>query len=204
MNKKKIILFFPSFGIFIFIGLYIYAASLYPGGSQANVDSIGFDWINNYWCNLLNKKGINGAFNLGRFPAIVANIILCISLMIFFIQFSTSFVQHQLWKIMISYCGSVSMIFGIFIFTDYHDLMTTLSSLFGVFAVVGIIREVYLSRLVIYKITGLFCVFLLILNNYIYYSEHLIEILPFLQKITFAIVLSWIIGLNYEYVEKAE
>lgn len=204
MNKEIIILVLPSIGILIFTGLYIYAASLYSVGYQANTSSIGFDWINNYWCNLLNEKGINGEFNRGRLPAIIANIILCISLIIFFIQFSKSFVQHKIWKRIIPISGSLSMIFGIFIFTDYHDLMTTLSSVFGIFAVLGIIREIYLSQLTIYKMTGLFCVFLLIFNNYIYYSEQLIELLPLLQKITFAIVLSWIVGLNYEYVNSLE
>lgn len=201
MGKKKIILFLPSLGILVFVGLYVYAASLYPGGSQADEYSIGFDWINNYWCNLLNEKGINGETNKGRLPAIIANVILCSSLIVFFVQFSNSFVQHQLWKKIIPLSGSISMIFSMLVFTSYHDLMTILSSIFGIFAVVGIIREIYLSELTLYKITGLFCVLLLLFNNYIYYSEHLIVALPLLQKITFAIILSWIVGLNCEYIK---
>jgi hypothetical protein len=52
------------------------------------------------------------------------------------------------------------------------------------------------------KIGGVVCVLLLIINNYIYFSRNFVEVLPLLQKITFAIVLIWIIGLNMELVKK--
>jgi hypothetical protein len=81
-------------------------------------------------------------------------------------------------------------------------LYVRLSGVFGVFVVFGIIREIYKSKLTIFKVSGLFCILLLVLNNSIYYSEFLIEYLPLIQKITFAFVLSWIIGLNYVLVTK--
>ena len=97
---------------------------------------------------------------------------------------------------MITLFGILSMLCASLIFTDYHDLMTTLSSIFGLVVVIGIIREIYKSDLALFKITGVCCVLLLAVNNYIYYTDHLISALPLIQKITFALILSWIIGLN--------
>ena len=192
----------PVIGIVIFVGLYIFSSTLYPGGSQANLNSEGFDWINNYWCNLMNENGMNGQPNPAKPYSIIAMIILCLSLMFFFIQFAQIYSKSKIWKRIIKTSGIISMSFAILIFTKYHDLMTTLSSIFGLFVVIGIIREVYKSKLSIYKITGVICILILGLNNYIYYTQQFIEVLPLLQKITFAIVLLWIIGLNFEINKK--
>lgn len=188
----------PIIGIFIFIGLYIFSTTLYPGGSQMNQNAQGFDWVHNYWCNLMNVQGMNGEINKARPVAIFAMLILCFSLMIFFIQFSRVYTQNKIWQKIILYNGILSMSFASLIFTQYHDLMTIISSLFGLFVVIGIIQEIYKSDLQWYKFTGLFCILLLGLNNYIYYSQHFIIGLPLLQKITFVIVLLWILGLNQE------
>ena len=208
MNKKRtsidrIINRIPLIGILCFIGLYIYSSSLYPGGSQADVNHLGFDWVHNYWCNLMNEEGMNGQANPARPFSILAMTILCFSLMVFFIQFSREVVTKRFWKLTIQLSGVISMIFATLIFTKYHDLMTTLSSIFGLLVVIGIIREVYKSEMRTYKISGIFCILLLALNNYIYYSEQFIEHLPLIQKVTFAFVLIWIIGLNYKLTKKS-
>ncbi|WP_252736470.1 hypothetical protein [Maribacter dokdonensis] len=203
VKKHKIVLqFLPTIGIIIFVGLYVYSAKLYPGGSQANLNSVGFDWINNYWCNLMNEKGMNGKQNPAKPFAISAMVILCFSLTIFFIQFARKFARNRFWKIIIQIFGVLTMAFAVLIFTEYHDIMTTLSSIFGVFVVIGIIWEVYKSELNVFKTSGIACIFLLVGNNYIYYSGQLIEYLPLIQKITFLFVLIWIIGLNYKLTGK--
>ncbi len=61
------------------------------------------------------------------------------------------------------------MSFAIQIFTKYHHLKTILSSLFGLFVVIGIIIELYKSELTLHKISGIVCILILGLNNYIYY-----------------------------------
>ncbi|MCP4438384.1 MAG: hypothetical protein GY810_05515 [Aureispira sp.] len=200
-NRKHIELIMnriPILGILCFISLFIWSSMLYSGGSQANLNSEGFDWMNNYWCNLMGKKGMNGKFNPARPYAITAMIILCMSLMLFFIQFAKVYSENRFWKRVLNLGGILSMLSACFIFTDYHDLMTIISSFFGVFLVIGIIKEVYQSELLNYKIGGGICLFLLLLNNCIYYSLQFIEWLPFIQKVTFLAVLIWIIGLNYE------
>lgn len=183
-------------GIIIFLILYYYSSNLYPGGSQESLESVGFDWINNYWCNLMSKNGMNGQTNSARPFAISAMIILCFSISIFFYQFAETLTRSNPWKKLIKVTGILSMIFAILIFTDYHDSMTILSSLFGLVAVIGIIKEIFDSKLVNYKILGVICIVLLGINNIVYYSTEFIEWLPLIQKITFLIVLLWISGVN--------
>jgi hypothetical protein len=146
----------------------------------------------------MNDTGMNGKPNPARPFSIMAIVILCLSLMIFFIKFAKSYSNNALWRPIIKTCGILSMVSAIFIFTKYHDLMTVISSVFGFFVVIGIIKGLYKSELLLFKISGLICIILLGLNNYVYYSRHFIDHLPLLQKITFAIVLMWIIGLNDE------
>ena len=94
------------------------------------------------------------------------------------------------------------MICAILTFTEYHATMIALSSFFGLFLLVGLVREIDKIDMTLMKIGGVVCVLLLIINNYLYFSRNFVEILPLLQKITFAIVLIWIIGLNVELVKK--
>jgi hypothetical protein len=177
---------------------------LYPGGSQADLNTEGFDWINNYWCNLMNEKGMNGVVNPARPFSIAAMIILCSSFIVFFLQFAEAYSKEPIWNKTIKISGVISMVFVMMIFTKYHDLMTIVSSFLGLFTVIGIIRTIYKSQLTTYKIVGGLCLLLLGLNNYIYYSLHGIELLPLIQKITFVVVLFWVAGLSYQmnYLEK--
>ena len=203
LNQAAIINNIPLIGILLFIGLYLYSSTLYPGGAQANANMEGFDWINNYWCDLMSERSTNGKVNPARPFSISAMIIICLSLMIFFLQFADTYSKEKIWKRTIKANGVISMTFAMLIFTRYHDLMTVISSFFGLFVLVGIIRTIYNSRLTSYKITGILCVLLLGGNNYIYYTQHFIEWLPLLQKITLVIVLVWVIRLSYEMNKKS-
>jgi hypothetical protein len=69
----------------------MYASMLYPGGSQADLQSVGYDWIHNYWCNLMNDQAMNGQSNPAKPFAVVAMVILCLSLLVFFIAVCFSF-----------------------------------------------------------------------------------------------------------------
>ena len=193
----------PSFGIGLFVLLYLFASTLYPGGSQMDAQSSGFDWVHNYWCNLTSQVTVNGALNPARPYAIAALFLLCASLGFFFVQFAQRFVDHQAWKRASQWGGILSMIFSSLIFTEYHDLMTILASIFGLFVVLGIIRSILQSDLRAYKIGGSLGIFLLVANNYIYYTQHFLVALPLLQKITFAFILAWIMGLNVEIYRKS-
>lgn len=145
---------------------------------------------------------MNGVPNPARPFAILAMIVLCTSLTIFFIQFAQQLEENKRWKRIIIAFGALSMLSAVFIFTSLHDLMTTVSSIFGVVVVLRIIRVIYKGNLILFKIGGIVCLILLALNNLIYYSEYYIQWLPLIQKITFVLVLTWISGLNYKLAKE--
>jgi len=82
-ETKNAVILIPLFGALLFIIFYIIAITLYPGGSQADISSKGFSWMNNYWCNLLNEKAMNGEYNTARPFAIAGMLLLCISMAAF-------------------------------------------------------------------------------------------------------------------------
>ena len=45
--NPTLLAYLPIIGILLFWVLFIYAATLYPGGSQADSNSVGYDWVNN-------------------------------------------------------------------------------------------------------------------------------------------------------------
>ena len=147
---------------------------------------------------------MNGLENPARPIAISAMIILCSSLALFFFQFAQHFVHSRVWKAIIQISGTLSMIAAVLIFTEFHDIMTTISSIFGVLVVVGVIQTIYKSDLTFFKVSGIVCVLLLGVNNLIYYSGIFINFLPLIQKITFILVLAWIVGLNLKMKDKNE
>ena len=203
MNRLRNILinYLPTIGILIFVGLYIYSTTLYPGGSQVDTNSKGFDWINNYWCTMFDLKAINGQLNPARPFSIIGMIILWLSLLVFFYMFSQTLSTNQIWKKVIQISGTISLIFASLLFTKLHDFVTTLSSIIGLFALIGIILGVAKSNLILYKITGIASMILLLINNYIYYTRQFIYSLPLIQKFTFLIILLWIVGLNYKMIQ---
>ena len=197
INPKGLLKFLPTIGILVFIGIYIYASQLYPGGSIADINSIGFDWSNNHWCNLMRERGLNGIQNQARPVAIAGISILCFSMIIFFIQFANYFEKSRNWNITIKISGGLAMLSATFIFTEYHDIMTTILSICGTIVLIGMIRALHINKLTFFKVMGVFCVLIIGLNNFFYYSEDLIQYSPLVQKGAFLLILSWTIGLNF-------
>ncbi len=190
--KKHILLL----GMSLSIILFTLSAASYPGGSQKDINAIGYDWKHNYLCNLLNEKAVNGADNTARIWAIAGMLCLCISMALFFVRFSTKITAINSAKI-IKYCGIVSMFFGFLVFTPYHNLMTTLSSIAALVALFYMTIYIFKSKRPVFKGLSVLCLAILYVNNYIYYSQHLLEILPILQKISFLLVFVLILGLDY-------
>ncbi|AXG71462.1 hypothetical protein KORDIASMS9_03719 [Kordia sp. SMS9] len=200
-STKNIRRLLPTFGILIFIGVSFYAASLYPGGSQVDANAEGFDCFNNYWCNLMSEKGENGVENPARWVAIASMAFLCASMILFFFYFATTFEKNNLWKRTIKISGAVSMSAGALIFTTYHDVMTTILSVFGTLVIIALLRTLYKRNMMFYMVSGVVCIILIVLNNLFYYTESLLPYLPTTQKITFILILAWTIALNFKMIQ---
>ncbi|MCB9266953.1 MAG: hypothetical protein H6558_18135 [Lewinellaceae bacterium] len=196
ITTKALLRLLPTLGILTFIGLYVYATTLYPGGSQADINSVGFDWRNNFWCNLMSEDAMNGLENPASPVALIGMVILCSSMTLFFFQFADYFEKNRIWKMTIKIAGALAMLSAVFIFTKYHDIMTTILSICGVLGIIGIIRALHKNNLTFFKVSGIICMALVGINNLFYYNENLIKYLPIVQKIGFILILAWTIGLN--------
>lgn len=196
-NTANIWALLPVCGCIIYVILYVFATRYYPGGSQADKNSIGYSWVNNYWCNLLYEKGINGQPNPAKPIAITAMAILCISISLFWIQFPQYTPLNALGKKTIQVCGTLAMVTGFLLFTDInHDLVINVASMLGLIAMVGTFAGLYRNgwkRLFLFGLTNIVMV---ILNNVFYHTEGLIVYLPVIQKITFLLFLTWISSIS--------
>lgn len=183
----------PPGGAVLFAALYLLAAYFYPGGSQVDAHAPGFSWINNYWCNLLNEKAINGQPNSARPVALLATIVLSITFSAFWLLFAGRSNTGKVLKFVIGASGILSMVAGFFLFTATdHDLVTNLASAFGLVAVIGTLIGLYTMKWQGFFAYGLANLLLVAANNYVYYNKELLPYLPIIQKITFAAFLIWI------------
>ena len=179
----------------------IIAAFLYPGGSQANSQSVGYSLSDNYLCNLFDATGINGAYNPGMTWAFIGMFFMCLGIGIFFYRVSAK-IRHRSSFLIIRYAGMAAMLFTFWVITPYHDTMVTIAVTFAMIAIFYLSVFVFISHLLLLKILTALCLFSLYFTAFLYYSSLWLEILPIVQKINYLIIIIWIIGV--EYFTKAE
>jgi hypothetical protein len=192
MRSRRIILLFPVIGITTFVALYLLAAWYYPGGSQADQRSVGFSWTDNYWCNLLDENAINGSENISRPFALAGMLVLMVSLSVFFyIVPYYSDINDRL-KRMIAFSGIASMITVLFLEVGSHDLILNIAGVFGFIAFGGIVSIMLRLKWYGLAFAGFINLFLVAINNLLYYNAGWIHYLPTVQKVTFLCFLIWI------------
>jgi hypothetical protein len=198
LRNKSILLRLPLLGIGVFLLLYLLSAAYYPGGNQHNLHEIGFSWLHNYWCNLLNLVAANGAENSARPFALLAMFVICLSIALFWYLFP----NYVCWvcicsnrelklKRIVQISGLLSMFVGLFVFTNFHDLVIDIAGFFGVIAAIGTfvgLKKLKWNHLIWFGVLNLM---LIAINNVLYYGGWLYY-LPVVQKVTFLGFLSWI------------
>lgn len=182
-------------GIVTSVLLFVLATLHYPGGSQADINSIGFDWKNNYISNLFTEKAVNGLENGARLWAIAGMFFLSASFATFFIEFSKRIPVTGPSKI-IKYVGGICMLFTFLIATPLHDLMIPISSTMFLIGIFYITVFVFKSKLILFKF--LCTLYLIVFYYTLYlYGTRQVSILPIMQKLTFASTIVMVLGLNY-------
>ncbi len=196
MNNKKANtywLLLPAWGMFLFVILYVVAASAYPGGSDADKAATGFSWQHNYWCELMATDSQNGKPNAARPIAILAMMVLAISLSIFWFTIPRLFTYKRTGSQIIRYSGIASMLVLPLLLTGFHDTVINIAALFGCIAIIGLLVNLFRHKMYRLFYLGIFCLLLCGINNYVYYSSHLLQHLPVIQKISFLFFLLWFI-----------
>ena len=192
IKSQNIFVLTPLFGALLFICLYFVATLFYPGGSQVDINSKGFSWTNNYWCNLLNENAMDGQHNSARPLAILAMFVLCLTLAIFWYIFPKQADLKKSNQLTIQISGVLAMTIGMFLFTDLHDTIVNIASLCGLVAVIGTLIGLHKLKWIKLFWFGIFNLTLVVLNNILYYGEGLKLFLPVVQKMTFLFFLLWI------------
>jgi hypothetical protein len=192
MIKKHFILL----GIMMALLLMLLAACHYPGGSPWDKNAIGYDWKNNYLCNLFNEKAVNGLGNTARPWAVAGMLVLSVSFALFFAGFSKKIASRGAAKV-IRYAGMSAMFFAFLIVTPLHDPMVTLSGTLALISIFYITVFIFKSKLYFFKLLSVICMLVFYCCNYIYYSGTYLHYLPVMQKLMLAVIIIWIVGLQY-------
>jgi hypothetical protein len=187
-------------GLCLFVCGYYLATLYYPGGVQEDPMSVGFDWVRNYWCELLAKNAKNGVENPAREIALPAMFLLCVSIGIFWVQIFKKFAFAPRLRFSFQIAGVLSMCFAGFIFTEAHDSVINISGSFGVYALIGVLVGLYQRQMFKPLAFGGFALLLTLANTYIYYTGQGLFCLALLQKISFVWVLVWIASLNIWWI----
>jgi hypothetical protein len=174
--------------------LYV-AASLYPGGSKFDRNSVGFDWTKNFISNLFDSKAMNGADNPGRLWADLGMVSLSVCFGLFFVNFSKRIPSTSAARI-IKVLGVASMLFTFLIVTPMHDLMISIASTLFLVSLFYITVYVLKSRLILFKVFCIICMLTFYYSLYLYGSGNW-DTLPIMQKLTFASSILLIIALDY-------
>lgn len=183
-------------GLLIATILLFVATRMYPGGSQIDKNSIGYDFSNNYLCNLFDPIAVNGEYNPSQYWAIAGMLTICLSFGYFFFDFSRK-IHSKKAASTIKFSGIASMFFAFLIVTPYHNQMIIISSVLAFISISLITVYIFKSRLNYFKTLCILCLLSLFVCNYVYYTKIQLVYLPILQKIALSLSVLWIILLQY-------
>jgi hypothetical protein len=187
---------FLPVGIALSLALLTVAITTYPGGNQINANSIGFDWKQNYLCNLFGETAVNGAVNTARVWAISGWFILCASFAFFFIRFSKNIAVKSAARI-IRYCGILGTISAFLVVTPLHDVAITTTLIFLMISALYITIFVFKSKMTSLKTLSILNFLIAYATAAVFYTSFHLEILPSMQKATLVVFLTWILSLHY-------
>lgn len=183
----------------ILLGLFflIIATFFYPGGTNEDVNSVGYDWGHNYISNLLGPLAVNGEVNAARPFSIFGVFALTASFGLFFVKFSER-IKVKSAAFVIKYFGILATVLGfITIVPAMHDLMVTISSILTLVIFFYLTVIVLKSKLSILKALSVVFLAAFYVGAYMYFGRWHLEYMPIMQKIIFLIKIVWILTLEY-------
>ncbi len=185
---------FVSIGLLLFLCLFITGASLYPGGSDFDTQMEGYHLRLNYWCELMGENGKNGEPNRARILGILGMLVLSLTTAIFWLKLPMLLTKSKFFRFCVQTSGVISMLLSFFIFQFWHDLLITLSVLFGSIAFLLSAYFLLKKKRVYLFIGNVLVLTMIYLNGLIYVTKIGIPFLPIIQKITFLMTFVWMLS----------
>ena len=192
MIKKHLTLF----GIVIALVFLFISIGLYPGGSQHDEMTVGFDWRHNYLSNLLNPIAVNGADNPARTWAVCGVLFLCASAALVFVRLSAK-IPHKSSANIIRYAGVGAMLTALLAATPLHDLAMSIS---GTLLMLTLFyATVFIFKTKRHWLKALSVAYLVTLYStaIIYFTQTGLAYLPVVQKLNLFVAIAWLLGLEY-------
>lgn len=182
-------------GVFVFFGGHFIAASLYPGGHQWDYNSVGYDVFLNFWCDLIWPETYNGDPNPASKVGIFTTVFLTLSLAVFFIEFARTVPMLDLSRRMIMFGGAIAMTFASLIFTEAHTFAIYSAEIFGLIALVPMVKALIDNKYNGLVIGGAITIFLLLFCAAQLAIKFAYSTFPVVQKVAFVIGLTWVIAI---------
>ncbi len=191
--ETKYLPYFPIFGLGLYIIVFTFAASLYPGGSINHPNANGYSFYHNLLCDAMDPITQSGIINNARFMAVISHLILSFTMISFFYILPKIFPVKNRNTKLIAYFGIASMIVFIFMYTEYHDLLVTITGVLGTIAMIPFFIELRHFKNKGLKQIAYLCFSLSIIVFLIFETKIGFYYLPIVQKITFAVDSCWVI-----------
>lgn len=172
----------------------VIAASVYPGGSILDKNSVGFDWSKNFISNLFATKAINGQGNPGRIWAVVAMAFQSVGYGVFFINMAKK-IPSRPWAKALKFIGVANFLLIFLIATPLHDVgtLSIILTLLGLFAVTIFVLK---SKLHWLKLACIICL-LTFYVFFFFYGFGYLNCAVIMQKVYNASAILLVLGLEY-------
>ncbi len=192
--KQMVIKYSVLICLIISVILLVIAASIYPGGSLLDKNSIGFHWSKNFLSNLFETTAINGSENTGRIWALIGMAFHAIGYGIFFIKMSKKIASSK-WAKILKYIGVANIIFIFLIATPLHDIgvISIILTLIGLFTITVFILK---SKLHFFKFYCIICLLTFYCFFFLFGFGYL-DLAIIMQKVYNISAILLVLGLEY-------
>ncbi len=182
--------------VVISVILIVIATLVYPGGSLADKNSIGFQWSKNFISNLFAAKALNGAENPSRAWAIIGMLFHSVGYGIFFMHMSKK-ISSKHAATVLQLIGASNILVSFLIVTPLHDTMVILSSTLFLMGLFYITVFALKTKLHLLKFCCIICLLTFYYTLYLYGVGNDLGLLAIMQKVCFISSMLLVLGIEY-------
>lgn len=194
---RHIIPFVPILGICIYLVFYFIAIQSYPGGSENDLSTIGYNHFHNFLCDANHQITSSGLINDGRTLAIIGHVFLTIGMVCFFYILPEIFNYENKNTRWVKKVGMFTFACFVLMFTKYHDYIVFTTGVFGTIALIPYFIELKHFDKKLFIQLSWFCFLIGVGVFFMYFSKLGYFYLPFIEKIAFVFYSIWVFWVSF-------